>query len=676
MINDFHRLLRRQIKEHFGGLDKVPESLVPFLSAINSSYVDYDKDLEHVERILKISSQELFKSNKELNALNARNEQIIQDKTRDLRRASFSLQNAEKISLLGNFSWHINTDQLEMSNQFAELLGISPDNLKIDINQIFESFEDSEQIKNAVYESVKSKEKFSLPLVRLKQDTRYFQLEGNVFSDNETESGQLFIGVLKDNTATKLKELERDEIFQTLAHYKNAIDNAAIVSVTDEKGVITYVNERFCEISQYSEEQLLGSKHNVINSGFHPKEFFNSMWRQISSGETWKGIVKNKKKDGTFYWVDSTIVPFSKNGKIHQYISIRFDITDKINFQQKIEEQRSFYQTVLSSIPVDIAVFDPEHRYLFINPFAVGNPEVREFLIGKTDFDYCKHYNKDISIAEKRRALFNRAKSGNETVEFVDASLTREGAQVYMLRRFFPIFDSNSKLEYMLGFGVDITEKMQQSMKIAESLEEKEALLGEVHHRVKNNLALVMGLVEMQGARTDNEYVKEQLSEIQHRISAMALIHEKLYKSASFSKIDMRDYLQDFVKFLSGFFSKGKKINLSFDIDEIYATTKRAIPLALIVNELVTNSFKYAFKDKNSGEISVRLKNNLEGQELIIRDNGPGLPEGLNLEKLNSLGFKLLTIFTKQLKGKFEFLNAPGFAVKITFSHEQEGSNS
>ena len=676
MTNDFHRLLKRQIKEHFGGLDKVPDNLVPFLNAVNLSYGDFDKDLEHVERILRISSQELFKSNKELNSLNEKNEQIIKEKTTNLQRATHALQSAEKISNLGNFSWHIKSGNLDVSEQFSSITGFKPDGQKNDLDDLLTLFNEHELIRTSIENCINTQEKFQLETISIKNDSRYFQLEGDLIKDTDHGNEILFIGVLKDNTAFRLRELERDEIFEALEHYKNAIDSAGIVSITDAKGVITYVNEKFCEVSQYTKEELIGSRHNIINSGFHTKEFFAGMWKEIISGNTWKGVVRNKKKDGSFYWVDSTIVPFFKNEKIDQYISIRFDITDKINFQEKIEQQRSFYDTILNNMPVDIAVFDTNHRYLFVNPFAVHNDEVRSFLIGKTDFEYCEHYGKDIKIAEKRRALFNRATNLSDVVEFIDKSVRKDGSDGFMLRRYFPILDKNSVLLYVLGFGIDITDKMQQSIKLEESLEEKEALLGEVHHRVKNNLALVMGLVEMQGARTENEYLKSQLSEIQHRISAMALIHEKLYKSANFSKIDLSDYLQDFVKFLCGFFSKGKKVNLHFDIDQIFASTKRAIPIALIVNELVTNSFKYAFQDRASGDIFISLKQIGESQVLTVRDNGPGIPGDKDLTKSNSLGFKLLNIFTKQLKGKYEFENNSGLSIKISFTNEQEGTNS
>ena len=676
MINDFHRLLRRQIKAHFGGLEQVPPSLMEFFKNVNSSYKDFDKDLEHVEHILKVSSQELFKANKELNLLNEQNEKIIQEKAQHLQKITYSLQSAEKIASLGNFSLTLKDRKVETSRQLEEMFQLKNSEINNELSRFISVFTDGERILNAIEKCIEKRQKFQLEDVKLKNDDRYFVMEGDLFAADDTSSEALFVGVFRDVTGSKLREAERDEILEALEHYKNAIDYTGIVSITDEKGIITYVNKKFCEVSQYTASELIGAKHNIVNSGLHDRDFFLGMWKTISSGKTWKGIVRNKKKDGTFYWVDSTIVPFFKNGRINQYISIRFDITEKILFQEKIEEQRSFYDTILNNIPVDIAVFDPDHRYLFINPFAVNNTEVREFLIGKTDFDYCEHYGKEIKIAEKRRELFNRAKNASDIIEFIDHSFKKDGSEVFMLRRFFPIINKNSELLYVLGFGIDITEKMQQSIKLAESLEEKEALLGEVHHRVKNNLALVMGLVEMQGARTDNDYIRSQLSEIQHRISAMALIHEKLYKSANFSRIDMKDYLQDFVKFLCGFFGKGKKINLHFDLDSIHATTKRAIPVALIVNELVTNSFKYAFNNKSTGDVFISFKQSDEGQELTIRDNGPGVPEGMDLTKVNSLGFKLLNIFTKQLKGKFELENNPGLCVKIKFANEQEGTNS
>ncbi|EMS89668.1 PAS domain S-box protein [Leptospira noguchii str. Hook] len=202
----------------------------------------------------------------------------------------------------------------------------------------------------------------------------------------------------------------------------------------------------------------------------------------------------------------------------------------------------------------------------------------------------------------------------------------------------------------------DITERKYDEEKLKKTLEEKEVMLKEIHHRVKNNLQVVASLLSLQSEHYGNERISRILKECERRIQSMALIHKELYQSENITKIDFYDYLNTLLVSLLHSFGKEKKVEFKISSKPNFVSIETAIPLGLIVNELATNSLKYAFSNGKDGLISVHLRLDVLESVLEVEDNGIGMPEEFDLDKSESLGLKLVEILARQLRGKFILL--------------------
>jgi PAS domain S-box-containing protein len=207
-----------------------------------------------------------------------------------------------------------------------------------------------------------------------------------------------FIDISDKKRAEQLGEKSLEE----LSSFKYALDEAAIVAITDQKGIINHVNDNFCKISKYSREELIGQDHRIINSGYHSNEFIKNLWTTIANGEIWKGELKNKAKDGSFYWVDTTIVPFlNSKGKSYQYVAIRSDITERKLTEERIVENDRFVKAITDNAPALIAYWTADLKCLFANkehldwfnkqPGEMTGISKRE-LLGEVEFELHKQH--------------------------------------------------------------------------------------------------------------------------------------------------------------------------------------------------------------------------------------------------------------------------------------------
>lgn len=209
-------------------------------------------------------------------------------------------------------------------------------------------------------------------------------------------------------------------------------------------------------------------------------------------------------------------------------------------------------------------------------------------------------------------------------------------------------------------------QKMNESLQ--KLLGEKEWLLKEIHHRVKNNLQIVISLLNTQSAYLDNEDALNAIKNSQHRMHAMSLIHQKLYQSENLASIDMSVYVRELIEYLGDSLSERKNVTMSLDLSPIMLDVSQAVPLGLIINEAVSNSIKYAFKNVQKGMISISLIHANDGSyALNISDNGPGLPADFDLFETNSLGMSLMYGLTQQLEGDFLLSSEVGLSITVIF---------
>jgi two-component sensor histidine kinase len=229
------------------------------------------------------------------------------------------------------------------------------------------------------------------------------------------------------------------------------------------------------------------------------------------------------------------------------------------------------------------------------------------------------------------------------------------------------LFDTSGKFIGISCLVENITEQKNNEDEINRQLKEKEILLSEVHHRVKNNLAIISGLLFMQSESVDDPKIKQLLTESQSRIKSMAIIHDQLYKSENFSEIDIQEYLIELTnKIASSYSSSNKKIDIEIESNSFSMQISIALTIGLIINELVINSYKYAFENRKEGKIKIKF-NQQEKYYFSVADDGIGLPAAKEIESKNTLGMNLIQILVHQLRGELEFFNDGGAVCKIQF---------
>ncbi|MGA9139581.1 MAG: histidine kinase N-terminal 7TM domain-containing protein [Methanocella sp.] len=364
--------------------------------------------------------------------------------------------------------------------------------------------------------------------------------------------------------------------------------------------------------------------------------------------------------------LDLTLLAFTITGMLYAWTLFRHQLFDLVPVAR---------ETLISSMTDGVIVLDTRDTVVEINPAA-------QRLIGTGTAG--QHLE---TLLAGRTEMLRYCQGGREVSAKIP--LTGQDGCCWLDLRISPLHDSHGQLTGRLVVLRDISENVAYEDKLkasnemlqkevaerkraeelmAVSLREKEVLLKEIHHRVKNNLQIVSSILSLQSGSAGGDTQAAALRDSQDRIKSMALIHEKLYQSTDISHIDFAEYVRSLTRHLARSYISAPGIRMSVDIERVFLDIDTAIPCGLIINELVSNSLKYAFRDGRAGEVRVSLSQHGRAYTLVVSDDGVGLPPGLDFHNTASLGLQLVNTLVGQLEGTIELNAEKGTNYKITFA--------
>ncbi|MGM0547198.1 MAG: PAS domain S-box protein [Bacteroidota bacterium] len=438
-----------------------------------------------------------------------------------------------------------------------------------------------------------------------------------------------------------------------------------IFYTVDKEGNYIRWNENFEENLGYTSEEIA----SMNPSDFYPEKEYARIEKGIKEAfEKGHNMLETKisTKEGKEvpYLLTANII--EQNGEPY-LTGVGHDISEQVKARQKLRRSEKLFRNLFLNAPAGIVMVGPDNAVLDINKsfehsFGYSLEEIKG-----QDID-------EFIVPEEERGEVPRMplkKYASQSFYREAKRVTKSGDLVDVFIAAIPVYIDG---EPIAGFGmyIDITEEKKYEQQMSKSLKEKQVMLKEIHHRVKNNLAVVSGLLQLQMYESDDPLIHDTLRESERRIQAMALIHEKLYNSPKMDHISCDTYIGELVETIRSTIDSDQEVKVFSNIDGIELSIERAVPFALLINEVVTNSFKHAFDGKENNKIVIDIAEK-EGQvHAQIRDNGIGLPENFNPENSDSLGMSLIDNFIRQLDAEWQMGTDDGTYITLQFTADDE----
>lgn len=485
-----------------------------------------------------------------------------------------------------------------------------------------------------------------------------FQSDGSI---------QEYLSIGKDITVRKKIENENRKLALIARHTTNAI------IITNEKGEIEWVNDGFTRLTEYDINEVIGKKPGDFLQGEETnRQTIEVMRKALLEGQGFRVEIINYSKSKRKYWLDIDCVPLYSQNNLTGFIAVELDITRLKDAVLNLTESEYRFRTLTNELNVGVLLQGLHDEILFSNPAArdlLGLTEAQ--LLGKSSFDpdwqvihndgspFFPDDRPSVKVLQIRQGVYNIP---------MGVYRPRTKDWVWLLTSAVPLFDENKNIKQVIVSFTNITKEKEYQKELKQSLHEKELLIKEIHHRVKNNLQLISSMLYLKMQTWHSSEAKEFMNSIREKIKSVSLIHERLLQSETVDSVEIEDYLIKLLQNIQAAYNHPDvQLNIHIDVKNKYFTTDNALYLGQLVNELVTNAFKHAFNNRPAGEIKVTLCEKENGFELSVQDNGVGLPANIDVNKSTSFGMQLILIFVNQLKGKLSIEHNRGTTFKIEF---------
>ena len=437
----------------------------------------------------------------------------------------------------------------------------------------------------------------------------------------------------------------------TETRYRRLFETAqdGILILDAGTGQIVEVNPFLIAFLGFSREEFLGKKIweiGLFKDIVANKDNFEELQRKESIRYE---NLPLETADGRNIAVEFVSNVYMVNDKKVIQCNIR-DITERKQAEEALRNSQQILEGILNTIPVRVFWKNKDLTYLGCNtPFARdAGFEKPEDVIGRDDYSMVWRNQAELYRADDLQVI----RSGKPKLMIEEPQSTPSGETIYLLTNKMPLLDARGEGIGVLGTYLDVTERKMMTDQIKISLAEKEMLLKEIHHRVKNNLQIISSMLNMQIRKLDDPKTIDTLRDSQNRVQSLALVHEYLYRGKDLAHIDLKNYITTLGKGLFQSYEAAKQgVRFNVDIRDIYVDINTSIPLGLISNELITNSLKYAFRDKKDGKLTITATEDPQALTFMVADNGIGMSPDITLENQTSLGLRLVHSLTDQLNG-------------------------